>query len=124
MCPEEGNKVGEGAGTISCEEQLRTLGLSSLEKKKLKGHRMAFFLLFLRRRSGQGGAELFCLVSSDSMCSNGSKLHQERFRLDTRMHFFTDRVSKHSNRLPREMVDAPSLSVFKSYLDNALNNML
>ena len=47
-----------------------------------------------------------------------------RFRLDIRKHFFTKRVVKPWNRLPREVVDAPSLSVFKRHLDNALNNML
>ncbi|KFP49952.1 hypothetical protein N323_03296, partial [Cathartes aura] len=47
-----------------------------------------------------------------------------RFRLDIVKHFFTGRVVKHWKRFPREMVNAPSLSVFKRHLDNALNNML
>ncbi|KFV41711.1 hypothetical protein N341_01881, partial [Tyto alba] len=51
---------------------------------------------------------------------NGSKLYQGRVRLDIRKHFFTKRVIKHWNRLPREAVDDPSLSVFKRHLDNAL----
>ncbi|KFW64946.1 hypothetical protein AS28_05635, partial [Pygoscelis adeliae] len=55
---------------------------------------------------------------------NGSKLHQGRFRLDIRKHCFTQRVVKHWNRLRREVVDAPSLPVFKRHLNNALNNML
>ena len=103
---------------MSYEERLRTLGLSSLEKRKL----IALYSV-LRRGCGEGGADLFSLGSSDRMHGNGSKLHQERFRLDIRKHFFTERVVKHWNRLP-EVVDAPSLSVLKRHLENALNNML
>ncbi|KFV52467.1 hypothetical protein N341_11387, partial [Tyto alba] len=51
---------------------------------------------------------------------NGSKLHQGMFRLDIKEHFFTERVVKCWNRLPREVVDAPSLSVFKRHLDICL----
>ena len=121
MHPEEGNKAGERAGRH--EGKLRTLGLSSLEKRSLRGNLLALYS-FLRRGSGEGGAELFSLGSSDRTCGNSSKLHQGRFRLDIRKHLFTERVVKHWNRLPREVVDAPSLSVFKRHLDNALNNML
>jgi len=38
--------------------------------------------------------------------------------------FFTERLDKQWNRLPREVVDAPSLSAFKRHLDKALNNIL
>ena len=52
---------------------------------------------------------------------NGSELGHGRFRLDIRKRLFAARVVKYWNRLPREVVDAPSLSVFKRHLDNALN---
>ncbi|KAK4828572.1 hypothetical protein QYF61_027662 [Mycteria americana] len=116
-------KLVKGLEGMSYKEWLRTLGLSSLEKRRLRGDLIPFYS-FLRRGSGEGGAELFSLVSSDRTHGNGSKLRQGRFRLDIRKHFFTKRLVKHWNRLPREMVDAPSLSVFKRHLDNALNNML
>ncbi|KFR11878.1 hypothetical protein N306_12147, partial [Opisthocomus hoazin] len=55
---------------------------------------------------------------------NGSKLKEGRFRLDIRKKFFIMRKVKHWNRLPREVVDAPSLAVFKARLDGALSNLV
>ncbi|KFM05049.1 hypothetical protein AS27_15702, partial [Aptenodytes forsteri] len=55
---------------------------------------------------------------------NGFKLKGGRLRLDIRKKFFTLRVVKHWHRLPREVVDAPSLEAFKVRLDGALSNLI
>ncbi|KFU96254.1 hypothetical protein M959_13848, partial [Chaetura pelagica] len=52
------------------------------------------------------------------------KLKEGRFRLDIRKKFFTMRVGRHQNRLPREAVEAPSLEAFKARLDEALCSLV
>ncbi|KFQ97004.1 hypothetical protein Y956_09192, partial [Nipponia nippon] len=55
---------------------------------------------------------------------NGFKLKGGRFRLGIRKKFFPMRVVRHWNRLPREVVDAPSLDMFKARLDGSLSNLV
>ena len=45
-------------------------------------------------------------------------------RLDTGRKFFTQRVVKHWNRLPKEVMDTPSLEAFKARLDVALGGLV
>jgi len=70
------------------------------------------------------GYRLFHRACCNRTRGNGFKLKEDRFRLDIRKMFFTMRVVKHWHRLPREVVDAPSLETFKARLDGALSNLI
>ena len=67
---------------------------------------------------------LFERVDNSRTRGNGFKLKEERYRLDIRGKFFTMRVVRCWNRLSREVVDAPSLEVFKARLDGALGSLI
>ncbi|KFQ68978.1 hypothetical protein N335_10519, partial [Phaethon lepturus] len=55
---------------------------------------------------------------------NGLKLHHWSFRLDIGKNLFTAKVVKHWNRLPREVVESPSLEVFKRRADVEFRDMV
>lgn len=76
---------------------------SGLEKKRLRG---CLILLQLGEEGKWKGRS--SLVHSDGTCGNGLELYQRRLRVDYRKRFFTERVVKHQNKRPGEVVKCPN----------------
>jgi len=121
--PEETTQIIRGVEHLSCEERLSNLLLFSLEKRRLQGDLSADFQYF-KEAYRKDGDRHFSRSCCDRIKSNGFKLKEGRTRLDIKKKFFTMRVLKHWHRLPREVVEAPSLEMFKVRLDGALSNLI
>ena len=123
MCPEKDNEAVKGLEHKSDGERLRELGLFSLEKGEAHG-RTYQSLQLPERRLWRGGGQPLLPGNSNRRGGGGLKLHQGRFRLDIRKHFFSERAVLQWHRLPREVVQSPSLEVLKNHVDVALRNMI
>ena len=116
-------KTTRGLEHLSCQEGLGELGLFSLGRGRLRGDLIAAFQC-LKGPCRKDGDNIFSRTCCSRTRSNGFDLREGRFRLDIRRKFFTVRVVKHWHRLPREVVEAPSLEAFKVRLDRAVSNLV
>jgi len=116
-------KMIQGMEHLPYEDRLRELGLFSLEKRRQWGDLRAAFQ-YLKRNYRKEGNRLYSRVCGDRTRGNDFSLKAGKYRWDIRKKSFTVRVGRHCNRLPRGVVDAPSLETFKARLDKTLSNLI
>jgi len=79
---------------------------------------------YLKCGSHRDMANLFSAVCGDMARGNSPKLEHRKCHTNMWRNFFTVRVTELWNRLPREVVDSPSLEMFKTRLDASLCSLL
>ena len=116
----------KGLEHLSCEESLRELGLFKPEAEQALGD-----LMDVMDVNTWGGARE---GDTPRLFSGGAQRQDKRRWAQTETQeapsdrqetlFSTVRVTKHWHRLPREVVESPSLEILKSHLDTVLGNRL
>ena len=112
-----------GLEHLTYKDRLRELSLISLEKRRIQGDIFAVFQ-YLKRAYKKEGSQLFERVDNSRTRENRFKLKEGRLRLNIGGKFFTMRVVRCWNKLPREAVHASFLEVFKARLDGALGSLV
>jgi len=104
------------------EERLSNLGLLDL-KKEVEGDLINVYKYLKEGGRQMNEVRLFSMVHSDRTRSNGLKFECRKFHTNTWKNFML-RVTDHWNRLHIEVVESPSMQIFKTQLDAYLCDLL
>ena len=98
------------------EERLKRLNLFSLEKRRMRGDLIQVYK-YLNKLSNVDHSKLFELQTNPRTRNNGYPIQSRRCNTDIGRSFFSNRIIRHWNELPAEVVTARTIDTFKNRLD-------
>ena len=105
-----------GLRSLPYADRLQSLGLWSLEERRNRSDLLEVFRMY-KGWSRISFDSMFTLSNVTITRGHTGKITKNRCRLDSRWHFFAERVIDRWNRLPQDIIDSTSLNAFKSGLD-------
>lgn len=107
---------------LEYKDRLKELNMFSIKRRCIRGDMIQVY------KMGASGNEtsfqaMFRLDASNRVRGHDRKLKKEHCRLDSRKNFFSQRVINFWNGLPPEVVNSPSLEIFKSRIDLFMNEL-
>ena len=107
---------------LEYKERLKTLGLHSLERRRLRGDMIEVYKWVNGINKGDIN-DVLKLNQDQRTRTNGFKLEKSRFKKDIGKYWFGNRVVDMWNRLPSNVVGAETLNTFKNRLDKHMDGM-
>lgn len=113
-------KMVQGLKNETYEERLQTLSLFSAQYRRLRGDMILLYQIF--HQSEHPCKSLLHISDTAQLRGHPFKLAYQQCRLDCRKFSFSLRITHTWNALPRSVVMAPSVTVFKRLLDDHMGN--
>ena len=109
-------KLVQGMKSLTYQERLKKLQLSTIEQRILRGDLIETYKI-LTNKTNLDPDHFFEQNWDDRTRGHHLKLVKKRAVHDSRMQFFSNRVISQWNRLPEDVVSAPTTNSFKNRLD-------
>jgi ribonucleases P/MRP protein subunit RPP40 len=110
----------EGLEHVDYGRRLKTLGLQSLESRRLRGDLIETYKIITGKEKVDPSQFFKFNEVKPNLRGHKFKLAVVRSRLEIRRQFFSQRVVNHWNRLPAAVVEATTVNSFKTKLDEWL----
>jgi len=107
-------KLVEGIGNIRYEDRLKYLGLTWLEKRRLRNALIETYKIMNGKYAIY--RDIFFKTDDDSLRGHDNKFFKRRFRLDFRKFIFSSRVINNWNSFPAHCVNCNSINTFKTHI--------